>query len=139
MLRLFKRKAPPPGVRDDESPDALYDEFCRTFEHKPSVNFMQFLRETGATRMIDWLRPETDCALPMGFIRLAVDGTRRGFRVWEQPGINMRYEGRWDHGGLPPQESLDAVSVLAQILEKPIKLYYSEREGGDLMVMEFEP
>lgn len=55
------------------------------------------------------------------------------------PGISMLYEGNWDHGGLPGQESLDAVSVLAQILGKPIKLFYRTKPDGEPMVMKFEP
>jgi hypothetical protein len=128
------------GVRADESLDDLYEEFCRTFCHRPGVNFMDFLRAEGVTRMIDWLRPDSLCALPRGIIRLFVDATRKGTRVWEVPGpITMNYEGNWDRGGLPEQESLDAVSVLAQILGKPIKLYYTEKPGGPQMVMEFQP
>src|SRR5688572_12058798 len=127
---LRKRLDPhsaPEGVRDDESLEALYDEFCRTFCHKPGVNFMKFMKDEGVTHLIDWLRPETPCALPKGFIRLAVDATRKGYKFWEQPGVNMMYEGNWtEGGGLPPKESLDAVSVMAQILEKPIKLYYTD-------------
>jgi hypothetical protein len=129
----------PVDVREDEPLDALYEEFCRTFTLRPGVNFMQFLREQGVTRMIEWLHPSTPCALPKGFIRLAVDATRRGVPIWEQPGISMLYEGNWDPRALPPQESLDALSVLSQILEKPITLYYRETEGGELMVMKFEP
>jgi len=51
----------------------------------------------------------------------------------------MLYEGNWDRGGLPGRDSLDAVSVLAQILAKPIKIFYREKADGELMVMKFEP
>jgi hypothetical protein len=128
------------GVRPDESLDDLYAEFCRTFCHRPGVNFMDFLKAEGVTRMIDWLRPDSPCALPKGFIRLAVDATRKGYKVWEvREPIYMNYEGNWDQGGLPGRESLDALSVLAQILGKPIKLYYREKPDGELMVMDFQP
>ena len=138
MLKLFRRK--PAGVRDDESLADLHSEFCRTFEHKPGVNFMEFLEREGVTRMIEWLRPETPCAIPKGFVRLAVDSLRKGYNLWESDGVSMAYEGNWTAGGgLPPQESQDALSVLAQILEKPIKLYYTEFEGGPQMLKEFVP
>jgi hypothetical protein len=128
------------GAQQEESLDSLYAEFCRTFCHRPGVNFMDFLRAEGVTRMIDWLRPDSPCALPKGVIRLFVDATRKGVKVWEVPGpIYMNYEGNWEHGGLPDRESLDAVSVLAQILGKPITLYYTERPGGEQMTMEFQP
>jgi hypothetical protein len=127
------------GVGEAERLEDLFEEFCRTFQHKPGENFVDHLRSTGADRMIAWLHPSTECALPKGFVRLAVDSTRKGYKVWELPGISMAYEGRWDHGGLPPEESLEALSVLAQIIEKPIKLYYTEKQGGDPMVLRFEP
>ena len=128
------------GVMPDESIDDLYEEFCRTFHFRPGVNFMDFLKAEGLTRMIEWLHPSTPCALPKGFIRLAVDATRKGSTFWERRGISMYYEGNWTPGGgLPPQESRDALSVLAQIIEKPIKLYYTEKQDGPMMVMEFVP
>ena len=140
LRKKLGRDSAPEGVRDDESIEALYEEFCRTFCHRPGVNFIQYLRDQGVTRMIEWLRPETPCALPRDFIRLAVDATRKGDKTWEQPGVNMMYLDNWsDGGGLPTQESRDALSALAQILEKPIKLYYTQTEGGELMLMEFEP
>ncbi len=149
MSRLFRRSQPDAaqqpgaqaaGVGADESLDDLYEEFCRTFYARPGVLLMDLLRQEGVTRMIEWLRPDSDCAIPKGLIRLGVDSARKGYKVWEQPGISMAYEGNWDQGGgLPPQESRDALSVLAQILRVPIKLYYHEREGGPLMVMEFSP
>lgn len=128
-----------PGVREDESLDALYEEFRRTFTIRPGVKLIDFLEAEGVTQLIAWLQPSTPCALPKGFIRLAVDMTRKGNHVWEQRKIVMRYEGNWDRGGLPEQESLDAVSVLAQVLEKPITLYYTETPDGPLMVKIFEP
>ena len=138
MLKWFRKEQG--GVRDDENLPVLHAEFCRTFQHKPGVNFMEFLEREGVTRMIEWLRPETACAIPKGFVRLAVNSVRKGFNVWEMEGISMAYEGNWtEGGGLPPQESLDALSVLAQILEKPIKLYYTEFDGGSQMMIEFVP
>ena len=127
------------GVRPDESLEALHAEFCRSFCHRPGVNFMEFLRSQGVTRLIDWLHWDTNDPLARSFIRLAVDATRRGHKIWEKPGLTMSYEGNWDHGGLPGQESRDALSVLAQVLGKPIKLYYQEKPDGPHLVMEFKP
>lgn len=128
------------GVRPDERIEDLHDEFCRTFCHRPGVNFMDYLAAEGATRMIAWLRPSTPCALPKGFIRLAVDSTRKGSKFWEQAEIKMFYECNWtEGGGLPPQESQDAVSVLAQMFAMPITIYYTEIQDGPIMKMVFEP
>lgn len=51
----------------------------------------------------------------------------------------MLFEGNWDRGGLPSQESQDALSVLPQVLGKPLKLYYRETPDGPDMVKEFLP
>src|SRR5437870_10244057 len=97
LRRLFGRAQAPVGVREEEGIEALYEEFCRTFCHRPGVNFMDFRRAEGVTRMIDWLRPETPCALPKGFIRLAVDATRKGHKFWEvREPLYMNYEGNRD-------------------------------------------
>ena len=143
LRKLFGSGAPVPvaqnSARQDDEISALHEEFCRTFCHKPGVNFMAFLEAEGVTRMIDWLSPSTRCALPKGFMSFAVNSTRQGQNIWDMPGVSMLYEGNWDNGGTPPQPSLDAVSVLAQILGKPIKIFYTVKQGGEYMVMVLEP
>jgi hypothetical protein len=128
------------GVGPDESFEDLYAEFRTGFCVRPGVPLIAHLEATGASRLVQWLSPASDCAVPKGFIRLAVDATRRGYKIWEghEP-IVMNYEGRWTHGGLPPTESLEALSVLAQYLGRSIKLYYTQTEGGSVMVREFQP
>jgi hypothetical protein len=66
------------GVRSDESLEALHAEFCRSFCHQPGVNFMEFLRTEGVTRLIEWLHWDTTDPLAKAFIRLAVDASRKG-------------------------------------------------------------
>lgn len=127
------------GVRPDERLEALHAEFCRTCCHRPRVNFMDFLRRQGVTRLIDWLRPETADPLAQSFIRLAVDGTRTGHKIWEKQGLSLLSEGNRDRGGLPGQESQEALSALAQVLGKPIKLFYRETPDGPDLVLEYQP
>ena len=127
------------GVRPDESLEALHAEFCRTFCHRPQVNFIDFLRRQGVTRLIDWLQWQTADPLAQSFIRLAVDGTRKGHEIWEKQGLSMLFEGNWDRGGLPSRESQEALSVLAQVLGIPLKLYYRAQPDGPDMVLEFQP
>jgi hypothetical protein len=127
------------GVRPDESLEALQAEFCRSFCHQPGVNFMDFLRTEGVTQLSDWLRGDTTDPLAQAFIRLAVDASRKGHKVWEKQGLSLSYEGNWDQGGLPGQESMEALSVLAQVIGKPIKLYYREKPDGPDRVREFPP
>lgn len=142
IRKLFGTTAPSEaaaeGVRPDESLEALHAEFCGTFCHRPQVNFMEFLQRQGVTRLIDWLRWETADSLAQSFIQLAVDGTRKGHRIWEKQGLSMLFEGNWDRGGLPSQESQEALSVLAQVLGKPIKLHYREHADGPDKVLEFQ-
>jgi hypothetical protein len=127
------------GVRPDESAEALYDEFCWTFCHRPGVNFMDLLRAEDVTRLIAWLQPTMPDPLPKAFIRLAVDATRKGQKFWEKQGITLLYEGPQNQCGPPARESQDALSVLAQILGKPIKVYYKAKPGEPASVMEFTP
>lgn len=144
MLRSLLQKwfgpPAPAGVRPEENLDDVFVEFQRTFCHRPGVNFVEFLQANGVTRLLEWLSPRSDCPIPKSFIRLSVDATRRGYRVWEnrQP-LVMNYEGNYSQGGLPAQESLDALSVLAQVLELPIRLYYRENPEAPLLVREFAP
>ena len=143
IRRLFGKT--PPGeataepLRPDESLEALHAEFCRNFCHRPGVNFIDFLRRQGVTRLIDWLQWQTADPIAQSFIRLAVDWTRKSQNIWEKQGLSMLFEGNWDRGGLPAQESHDALSVLAHVLGKPLKLYYRERPDGPYMVLEFQP
>lgn len=143
IRRLFgtapPSKATAQGVRPDESLTELHAEFCRTFCHRPQVNFMDCIRRQDVTRLVDWLHGETTDPLAQSFIRLAVDGTRKGHRIWEKQGLSMLFEGNWDRGGLPSQQSQEALSILAQVLGKPIKLYYREKPDGPDLVLEFQP
>jgi hypothetical protein len=140
LRRLFGGAAASAAKTPDAPPahenaDALYDEFCQSFCHRPGVNFMDFLKAEGVTRMIDWLRPGSGRVLPAAFIRLAVQATRSGANIWDMPGISLLHQG----DGPPDQESLDALSVLAQILGKPIKLFFRTNPGGEPMVSIFQP
>ena len=144
FIRRLRGTTPPSeataaSVRPDESLEALHAEFCRTFCHRPQVNFIDFLRRQGVTRLIDWLQWQTADPLAQSFIRLAVDWTRKGQNIWEKQGLSMLFEGNWDRGGLPSRESQAALSVLTQVLGKPLKLYYRERPDGPVMVLEFQP
>jgi hypothetical protein len=123
------------AVQSAEESAALYDEFCRTFCHRPGVNFMEFLKSEGVTRMIDWLNPAIVSPLPKAFVRQMVNATRKGEQVWDMAAISLLLEGE----GLPDQNSQDALSVLSQILEKPIKVFYRTTADSELMVLRFAP
>lgn len=100
---------------------------------------MDSLRRDGVTRLIDWLHWETTDPLAHSFIRLAVDGVRKGHKIWEKQGLSLLFEGNWDRGGLPSQASRESLFVLAQALGKPIKLFYRENPEGPDLVLEFRP
>lgn len=119
--------------------DALYDEFCRTFRDQRGLKFVETWKAEGHHQLLSWLRPATPCAVPRTFVKLIVDATRRGVRLWDQPSIAMMYVGDSDNGGLPPQASLDALAKLTQVLAKPIKLFYRPKPDGEVMVMEWQP
>lgn len=137
---LFGRStASKPASPPDESLEPLHTEFCQTFCHQPGVNFIDLLRREEVTRLIDWLDWKTGDPLAQSFIRQAVEGTRQGQNFWDKPGLSMLYEGNYARGGKPSQESQNALSVLAQVLNKPVKLYFREQPDGPPLVMEFQP
>jgi hypothetical protein len=100
---------------------------------------MGFLEAQGVTRLVNWLHWSTPEAEPKAFIRLMLQLVRRGQQIWDQPGIRVFVDGRWSQGGGPSRESQAALSVLAQVLEKPIKVYYRRKPRDPIMVMEFRP
>ena len=100
---------------------------------------MEFLKAEGVTELIDWLQWGTPEAEPKAFIRLMLEMQRQDKNIWDQPGIVMLVEGRWSQGGGPSRNSQDALSVLVQVLAKPIKVYYHKKPNDPLMVMEFHP
>jgi hypothetical protein len=100
---------------------------------------MDFLRAEGVTRLADWLHWSTPEAEPKAIIRLVLELMRRGQNFWDQPGISLYVDGRWSAGGGPSKESQDALSVLAQVLEKPIKVYFRKKPAEPILVMEFHP
>jgi hypothetical protein len=122
---------------EGEQAKADYEEFCATFCHRPGTNFIDFLKAERVTQMLDWLQWSTPEAEPKAFIRLMLEMQKQGKNIWDQPGISMLHEGRWSKGGGPSRLSRDALSVLAQILKKPIKVYYHIKPNDPLMVMEF--
>ena len=85
---------------------------------------------------LDWRNPDP---FPKAFIRLALASLERGENFWDQTGVSMFYENRRPGRGEPPREDQEAISVLAQIVRKPFKVYYHLEPDGDLMVMEYEP
>ncbi len=128
-------------VRPDEPLEDVYKEFCATVCFRPNTNLMEYLKANGHTDLIKWFHWDTTEPEPKALIRLFVSTTRRGDRIWEKKGGLMLYhDGGWDiTGGGPSQYTQDALSVLAKILEKPIKVGYTEKPGGPIMVMVFEP
>jgi hypothetical protein len=116
-----------------------YEAFCVNFCFRPGTKLMDFLEAEGATRLRTWLHWSTPEAEPKAFIRLMLELMRREQPIWDQPGISLFLDGRWSEGGGPSRESQDALSVLAQILQKPIKVYYRQKPRDPIMVIEFQP
>jgi hypothetical protein len=126
-------------VESGEASEQEYEEFCKTFHHKPGQRWMDYLTVHQVDQLRDWLHPSTAEAEPKAFIRLANDATRKGLQVWNQTGLEMFVHGRWEQGGGPSKNSQDCFSILAQILELPITIYYRPAEDAEMMFMTFEP
>ena len=134
----------PKGVayaQGEENLQEEHDHFCASFQFKPGVLFLEFLRKEGVTRMIEWIDWRSPYPEPKAIIRLVLDMQQRGENFWDQSGITIFVAGSRSDGGGPSQESQDAISVFAQITGKPVKVYYRDKAGGDapLVVKEFEP
>jgi len=112
-----------------------YAEFVRTFCFKPDTNFAEYLRANDIWKMEQWLAPASGDPFARAFIRLALETQRRGENFWEQTGISMF----WSQPGEPGPASEDPISVLCQILEMPIKIYYHNVPDGPLMLKEYAP
>lgn len=127
------------AAQEGEQAKPDYEAFCANFCFRPGTRLMDFLQAEGVTRLQEWLHWSTPQAEPKAFIRLMLELMRRGQNLWDQPGITLFVDGRWSQGGGPSPESQQALSVLSQVLEKPIKVYYRKKPGDPMMVMEFHP
>jgi hypothetical protein len=123
------------GIQSEESAEMLYQEFCRTFCFRPGVNLMDHLKAKGLTELIAWFHPSTPEPEPKSFIALAVNGARDGHKIWEKQGVSIFHEGRWDQGGGPTARSQEALAVLAQVLGKPIKVYFRENPESEMRLI----
>jgi hypothetical protein len=127
-------------VRPDEPLEDVYKEFCATVCFRPNTNLMEYLKANGHTDLINWFHWDTTEPEPKALIRLFVSTTRRGDALWEKKGLTLYHDGGWDiTGGGPSQYTQDALSVLAKILQKSIKVGYTEKPDGPIIMMVFEP
>jgi hypothetical protein len=124
---------------EGEHAKADYDAFCATFCFRPGTRLMEFLEAEGVTMLVSWFHWSTPNAESKAIIRLMLELMRRSENIWDQPGISLFVDGNWSHGGGPSSDSRDALSVLVQVLEKPIKVYYRQKPNDPIMVMEFRP
>jgi hypothetical protein len=132
----------PKGVasaHEGEQAKSDFDRFYASFYFRSETKLMDFLEAEGVTRLKSWFHWSTPDAEPKAIMRLMLELTRQGMNIWDQPGISLYLDGRWSQGGGPSSESQAALSVLAQILEKPIKVYYRQKPSEPIMVAEFRP
>jgi hypothetical protein len=126
-------------ANEGEQAKSDYEAFADAFCLRPGVKLMDFLDAEGVIKLKAWLHWSTLEAEPKAFIRLALDLLRRGQSLGDQPGISFFVDGRWSQGGGPSQPSQDALSVLAQVLQKPIKVFFRKKPAEPILVMEFHP
>lgn len=137
--RAEEEGAPRGSAAEGEETQAEFEEFCATFCHRPGTNLMEFLAAEGITGLQAWLDWRNPNPLPKAFVRLALATMRRGENVWDQEGVSMFWGRREGWPGEPPSETLEALSVLAQVLGKPLKIYFRQPPDGQMMVKRFEP
>jgi hypothetical protein len=143
LKRLFREKKTehvPVQSCEGEPLEAVYQEFCATFCHKPGVNFMTWARGNTGGWFFKWLHPDSNEPEPKAILRLLVDMTRSGQHVWElDKGFSMYHEGSWHRGGGPSDETCAGLNVLAEAFGLEFKVYYTEFEDGPYMVKRFTP
>jgi hypothetical protein len=127
------------AIEEDGTAEREYEEFCQKFQFKPGERFMSYLAAHEVHQLEKWFHPSTAEPEPKAFIRLANDATQKGIEVWKQTSLEMYIHGRWSEEGGPSQESQECLSILAQILEMPITIYYRPAEDANMMFMTFEP
>jgi hypothetical protein len=124
---------------EGEAGQAAYEEFARTFCLRPGTNFVDFLDQEGVTALKMWLDPRTSSPEARAFIALVLEMQRRGENLWDPEGISIFRQGAEGHGGRPGREEEEALSVLAQVIAKPVQVYYRPTPGADFHVLKFEP
>ena len=127
------------AAHGEDTAAAEYREFCDTFYVKPRVKFIDFIRRHRVQPLDDWLRPETTEAEPKALVRMMLQLTKEGTQIWDVPGLSLYLQGRWDQGGGPSPVSRDAISQFAQVIGKPVKVFYRVTEDGPEQVLEFAP
>ncbi len=133
--RVTDQPGPMAVAHEGEATEAEWVEFRQRFCFQPEKYLLAFLRAEGVTRLEEWLHWSNPDPFPKAFIRLALETMRRGENFWEQPGVVLF----WSQPGEPRQENQDALSVLAQVLEQPIKVYYHPPGQKEFSTLVFEP
>src|SRR5262249_18284994 len=119
-----------------------HDEFCAGFCHRPSERLIEYIESSQDDRLrswFDWRCPEPE---PKAFIRLMLAMIRSGVAIWDQPGITIYLQGRWSRGGGPSQRSQEGLSLISQLIGKPISVIYDmtpEPSPESRKVLRFHP
>jgi hypothetical protein len=132
------------GAYEGEEVRREYEEFAANFHHRPGVRLMEYIQENQDERLLSWLDWRCPEPEPKAFIRLMLAMMRAGSDIWDQPGISFFFQGRWSRGGEPSQRSQDRLSVISQIIGKPISVIYEIKPQppvpqASTRVLRFEP
>jgi hypothetical protein len=120
-----------------------YEEFCEQFSHRPGMNLMRdYVVAEDDRRLVAWLDWRGEEPEAKAFIRLMLAMIRAGEQIWDQPGITMFRQGGWLTGGVPSVTGQEALSVMAQLIGKRIRVLYKESRSApdaEMRVLRFEP
>lgn len=111
-----------------------YEAFVATFQIRPGVTLMSFLKQNGLDHVMKWLHWMSPYPEARAFIKTELLSTRNGNPLWVQPSIGITVEGPG-----PKQESHEALEMLAKVLGKQINLRYRPAPGAPYKVMEYDP
>jgi hypothetical protein len=144
LKRLFGKKeepaTPPRPSCEGEPLEAVYDEFCATFQHKPGQNFMAHARREADEEFLKWFHWDNEEPEPKALFRVLVDMTRNGNYIWDlKEGFEMYHHGDWDRGGGPSEATCKGLAILAEEWNTTFTVYYEESENGTMMYSRFSP
>lgn len=118
-----------------------YEEFREKFCHRPGIYLMRdYVLAENDRRLLTWLDWQGHEPEARAFIRLMLAMMRAGENIWDQSGVSLFRQGEWSTSPAPSRASQVALSVIAQLIAKPIRvLYKTTATAAETQILRFEP
>lgn len=119
-----------------------FEGFFAVFCHRPGERLIEYIESSGDDRLrswFDWKCPEPE---PKALAGMMIALAHSGRNIWDQEGITLYLQGRWSRGGGPSEQSQECLSVISQLIGKPISVFYHpepSRPPESMKVLRFLP